>query len=334
MDGEPSSIWMAAPFLDWNMKAMASPRIHLTLGRLPVASPRASPLVVALLVTALVTALVTLASDAAALDGARPDSGPEQYDSLASSRSGEETITVETLYANERFWPYRIQLVEPWKPVGFEGRFGFGVGVLIRVEPSGLLRVDFAENGVHQVPAGATDAVARANLIRQGQADKSLPNLVLWLSGRLLDPTRTPIRPLEKLEIDGARAFLIVVADPAGPEFAPIARDLEAVRERPGLLTLLMPQGPHRDGGVVNLCRAADWEHSFLLDRLSPAYTRSLLDPALVPPVVLLLSAEGLLIHGSRWIEGSGEILESIVDSLWSSWSNSDPSAGGGGETS
>lgn len=259
------------------------------------------PLVLALIFTVLVM------RDATALDDA-------------------ETITVESLYDHERFWPYRIQLVEPWKPVGFEGRFGFGVGVLVRVEPSGLLRVDFAENGVHRVPAGATDAVARANLIRRGEADKTMPNLALWLSGRLLDPTTSPIRPLEKLTIDGARAFLIVAADPAGPEFAGIARELGAVRKRPGLVPFLMPQGPHRDGGVVNLCRAAGWEHAFLLDRLSPAYTRSLLDAELSPPAVMLLSAEGRLIHGSRWAEGAGEVLESIVDSAWA---DSDASEGG-----
>jgi len=275
---------------------MTSPRIAFLL---------VSPLVLTLLFTALVM------RDATALDDG-------------------EAITVETLYDHERFWPYRIQLVEPWKPVGFEGRFGFGVGVLVRVEPSGLLRIDFAENGVHRVPAGATDAVARANRIRRGEADKTMPNLALWLSGRLLDPTKTPIRPLEKLTIDGARAFLAVVADPAGPEFAGIARDLGGLEKRPGLVPFLMPQGPHRDGGVVNLSRAAGWEHAFLLDRLSPAYTRSLLDAEeLAPPATLLLSAEGRLIHGARWAEGAGEVLESIVESAWA---DVEPSPDGGQE--
>jgi hypothetical protein len=298
----------------WNPTSMAIPRLAFFFVLL------VSPFVLALFFT------TSVMRDATALDDSGPGlgSGPVRRDSRAATRADAEAVTVETLYVHERFWPYRIQLVEPWKPVGFEGRFGFGVGVLVRVEPSGLLRVDFAENGVHRVPAGATDAVARANRIRRGEADKTMPNLALWLSGRLLDPTRTPIRPLEKLTIDGARAFLAVVADPAGPAFAGIARDLEIVRKRPGLVTFLMPQNSHRDGGVVNLCRAAGWKDAFLLDRLSPAYTRSLLDEGLRPPAVMLFSAEGRLIHGVRWAEGAGELLESIVDSAWT---DSDPSA-------
>ena len=38
------------------------------------------------------------------------------------------------LYANERFWPYQIQLTSDWKPDGWEGEFGWGLGVVLRID--------------------------------------------------------------------------------------------------------------------------------------------------------------------------------------------------------
>lgn len=259
------------------------------------------PLLVALLFFASISAM-----------GAAVGSAMEAT-TMNATNAASGRVTVETLHENERFWPYRIQLVEPWRPVGFEGRFGWGVGVLVRVEPDGSLRVDFAEHGVHRVPAGATDVIEKANRIRTGELEKSLPNLVVWLSGRLLDPTKTPIRPLEKLKIDGAARFLLVFADPAAPDFSKLAKDVGDVRARPGLVKLLLPQGDRRDGGVANLCRAADWRDAFLLDRFTPAYTRSLLDADLALPAVMLISAEGRRIHAASWSPGLGANIEAVL---------------------
>ena len=62
-------------------------------------------------------------------------------------------ITSENLFQNERYWPYHVILEEAWKPRGFQGEsFAWEqgtVGVLVRVEPGGLLRVDFGRFGVH-----------------------------------------------------------------------------------------------------------------------------------------------------------------------------------------
>ena len=70
------------------------------------------------------------------------------------------------------------------------------MGVLIRVEASGLARIDFGRDGLYEVPVGATDLVERANRIRTGELRKMAPNFVLAIGPRLVDSAGAHAAPL------------------------------------------------------------------------------------------------------------------------------------------
>lgn len=209
-------------------------------------------------------------------------------------------VTVANLHASERFWPHQIQLTSDWKPEGWEGEFGWGMGVLIRVSEDRRLRVDFSRFGKHWIPVEATDVLERANAIRVGDGHKYAPNLVLALRNRLLDPTS---RTLEESDADlfAQRAFLLVFADPRSPEFARIAESLAPLAREDALHMVLLPEGEHADAHVFKACFEAGWQGSFLLDRFVPAYSEGFLDTGIEVPHVQLVTPEGRIVWQAAW---------------------------------
>ncbi|MEM9174743.1 MAG: hypothetical protein AAGC67_05880 [Myxococcota bacterium] len=201
-------------------------------------------------------------------------------------------VTLVNLPAKERFWPHQIRLVEDWKPEGWGGDFGWGMGVVIEVDRATRVRVDFSRFGKHWVPAHVTDIVARANRIRLGDAAKFKPNLVLALGNRLLDPTG---RKLVETQVDllDQHAFVLVYADPASDGFFDLVRALSPERHRAGVHFVLLPQGRLRDFEIWKACHEAGWWGSFLLDRFSPAYSEGFLDESGPLPRIEVRSPEG-----------------------------------------
>ena len=212
-------------------------------------------------------------------------------------------ITLENLSRNERFWPHQIQLVSAWKPLGWEGDFGWGMGVVIEVDTASRVRVDFSRFGKHWIPAVETDIVARANAIRVGTAVKFKPNLVLALGNRLLDPTG---RTLSESTVDllEQNAFVLVFADPRAPKFAELVAMLSPLFDRPGLHAVLLPQGGHFDFDVWKACHEANWRGSFLLDRFAPAYSEGFVDAGTALPRIEVRTPEGRRL----WQGGAGEL--------------------------
>ena len=211
-------------------------------------------------------------------------------------------VTERNLLASERFWPYQVALTGVWQPPG-AGRplEPDASGVLIRVEPSGLARVDFGRDGLHDVPVARTDLLANANRVRLGQLEKLAPNFLLAIGPRLVDAGADSLRPFPLAEAAQARSFLCVFADPEAPGFAAIAGALAPLQGRDGLLTLLFPQGAHPDAAVRERLRSLHWTVPFVYDHLAEAYTATLLDEATPPPAVLLQSREGRLRFQGRW---------------------------------
>lgn len=181
-------------------------------------------------------------------------------------------VDASSLFANERFWPHQIQLTETWQPPGWEGDFGWGLGVLLEVSAEGALRVDFSRFGKHWIPRDVTDVVARANAVRTGSEHKYGPNLVVALKNRLLDPSQRTLREIEH-DLLERRAFLLVFADPRGEDFPEIARAMARLVREDGLEIVLLAQGGHSDAHVFKACHEAGWPGSFLLDRFVAAYT-------------------------------------------------------------
>lgn len=226
----------------------------------------------------------------------------------AAARPQAPVVTAANLAENERFWPHQIALTRDWKPARWEGDFGWGLGVLLRVDPRKGLRVDFSRFGKHWIPVDATDVIERANAVRLGAEHKFAPNLVLALGNRLLDPTGRELTEIREDPLD-QRAFVLVFADPRGEAFEALARDLSAVDERGDVLVVLLPQGGHADAHVYKACFDAGFRGAFLFDRFVGAYTEGYVDVPLPGPFIQVATPEGRLLWEGDWAAGLGSTL-------------------------
>jgi len=213
-------------------------------------------------------------------------------------------LTEANLLANERYWPYHVKLVDPWKPAASEQLLRAGTrGVLIRVEASGLARIDFGRWGLHDVPVVKTDLLASANRIRSGELSKGQANFVTAIGPRLLDSAATPVKLFDVDQTARQRGFLCVFADPNAEGFSELAQALSPLRARDGVLTILFPQSGASDGQIAERLRALKWTVPFVFDRLAEPYAETLLPAKTPPPALLLQTNEGRLILSSTWTQ-------------------------------
>lgn len=214
-----------------------------------------------------------------------------------ASDPGAPPVTEETLLASERYWPYQTELVAAWPSGGTSIPPGTS-GVLIRVEPARVARIDFGRDGLHEIPIDRTDLVARANRVREGTLEKLAANFALAIGPRLLDARAEPLAPLGFDEVAAARRFLCVFGDPSTKELRALAKQLAPLRERDGLLTILFPDGARSDAAVAATLRELAWPVPFLFQHLAEPYARTLLDADVPRPALLLQTSEGRLLAG------------------------------------
>jgi hypothetical protein len=185
--------------------------------------------------------------------------------------------------------------------------------VLIRVEPGGYARLDFGRDGLARVPLSATDLVARANDVRLGRAEKPAPNFLWAIGARLVDSTAENVRAFPFEDAASHTAFLCVFADPWKREFAGLVTALEPVTRRAGVQTILFPQSQRPDSQVAGQLRAMKWTPPFVYAHLSEPYTESLLDDPKALPAVLLVTADGRVLHQERLSRDSARRLEAAL---------------------
>jgi hypothetical protein len=222
---------------------------------------------------------------------------------------GAPAVTRDNLLASERFWPYQVELRDPLVPLA-----AGTIGVLVRVEPAGLARIDFGRDGRRVVAVEQTDVVERAEQVRRGELWKPAPNLVHAIGARLVDPDADPPRALEPLALLGAPAVLSVFADPAAEAFGEIAAALAPLCGRHGVATVFFPQGERPGPETRDRLRAAGWAVPFAMDAFVQGYTSALLDDGLSPPAILLQSPEGRVLVQSAWRPGLADELRSAID--------------------
>jgi hypothetical protein len=228
--------------------------------------------------------------------GARAEGGGHSVGALPphdASDPAAAAVSEATLLESERFWPYQAELVAA------EAGLAPGTsGVVIRVEPSGHARLDFGRDGLHEVPIAKTDLVARANRVREGSLEKLAANFALAIGPRVLDPRAEPLRPLAFEDVAAARWFLCVIADPKAQEFRRLAKQLAPLREREGLMILLFAEPAPGDDALAATLRKLDWRVPFLFSHLSEPYARTLVDPDVARPALLLQTSEGRVLAG------------------------------------
>jgi hypothetical protein len=227
-------------------------------------------------------------------------------------------VTLDNLMANERFWPYQVELRADWQPAGGKPPLRPGAtGVLVRVQPGGAARVDFGRDGLHEVPVASTDLVERANQVRLGSLRKAAPNLVHSIAPRLVDSESESPRNFDFAAAFAPAAFLSVFADPASRGFAELAAALAPLRARPGLLTVLYPQGAYPDMlATRQQLRALGWPVPFVMDSYAEAYTRSQLGEDTPLPALMLHTREGRLLYRGAWSGALPPELSSALDGL------------------
>ncbi len=224
-------------------------------------------------------------------------------------------VTAENLFEQESFWPYQVMLTEEFHPEGAERPFKRRhVAVLVRVEPSGLLRMDFADKGRHRVPLEKTNALEMANQIRTGVEPKLGPNYVLAIGPRLIDPSREPLLPFSLDDTYAAHLFLNVYLDPDQPGFEEIAKALAPISARPGLQTVLFPQGRHRGVKLAKRLRELGWTVPFLYDPYSEPYTRSRLGDDEPMPALTVETPNGRLLFKQAWGPAVVPSLSALLD--------------------
>ena len=264
-------------------------------------------------------AIVAIAILAAIVPALLPVDASEETHGLDGYRPADASappVTQQNLLGSERFWPYRVSLTKPWQPDGRPKPLRKGdAGVLIRVESSGLARVDFGRDGQYLVPVAETDLLESANRIRMGELTKQAPNFVLAIAPRLFDSAADPPQRLPLDESMKARLFLCVFADPNGPHIAELAASLAPLNGQKGVMTILFPQGDHTDPQVYARLRELKWPVPFVLDFLTKSYTRTILGEKPALPAVVLQTREGRLLLESRWNPDLASDLKRAIDS-------------------
>jgi len=229
-----------------------------------------------------------------------------------------DVVTGENLLASDRFWPFRVELIEVWRPDPSGGPLRAGTaGTLIRVEPPGSARVDFGRHGVYAVPVDATDLIQRANRIRIGELKKTAPNFLISIGPRLADSAGDVMQAFDYTHEYERRAFLCVFADPNSGDFAELAAALAPVAMRYDVLPIVFPQGQISDRAVGLRLRSLGWKVPFVFDHLSEPYTRSLLSEEVQQPVVLLQNREGRVLFSGIWdAELAAQLDSALADPL------------------
>jgi hypothetical protein len=234
---------------------------------------------------------------------------------LAVSATEAPVVTAASLLESEPFWPYKVKLTDAFVPPGRAQPLKAGQqGVLIRVQPGGLARIDFSTRGKFPVPIDKTDLVENANRIRRGEIAKELPNFVYAIGARLVDTEAETLRGLPHDLFADRPGFLCVFADPSDEGFPALAEALAPLRDKNGVVTLLFPQGTHDDGDVRDKLHALHWTVPFVYDFLSEPYTRTLLDEGTPMPTVLLQTSEGRVLFQDEFSPAAVARLSAALD--------------------
>jgi len=247
---------------------------------------------------------------ALALPAAARADAPETTIDYRAADPGAPVVTADNLLASERFWPYQTALTEAWTPPGAPRALGARVrGVVVRVEPRGLVRVDFGRDGVHTLPVANTDLIAEANRVREGQRTKVAPNYVLAVAPRLVDASGAAVDFDEAVAHAG---FLALFADSSADGFDAMVKALAPLDGRAGAKGVIFPLNPQRALDLADRLVALGWPGYRMEDAYAASYTEAQL--AGEPPAVLLVTPDGRLVFESAWGPGVVRELERALD--------------------
>jgi hypothetical protein len=225
-------------------------------------------------------------------------------------------VSEGNLLPSERFWPYQVELTEPFAAGGTGRTIPAGTsGILIRVESSGAARIDFGRDGLFTVAVKSTDLLQRANAIRLGEVKKTAPNLTYAIAPRLIDADSDVGAPLPfEKSIDRA-GYLCFFADPREVSFPRSAGLIAQLSNRGSVLPVLFAQGA---APAHDQLRAAGWKGGYVVGHLAAPYTKTLIDGEVTHPTLALYTAEGRVL----W---QGELEGTIPPELTRAWSEAFP---------
>ncbi len=226
-------------------------------------------------------------------------------------------VTEAILLASERFWPYQVALREPFQPPGRAQLLPVDVpGVLIRVEPSGVARIDFGRDGLYEIPIVDTDVVERANDVRLGALSKLAPNFLAAIGPRLLDSGADSIIAFDFARAAARRYFVCVFADPSAPGFDGLVLELAPLGSRAEVQTILFPMGHHPEHRMREQLRRLEWTVPFIYDHLTEPYAQTLLGDGIRTPALTLQTGEGRLLFQGEFRGDAARRLLAALDAV------------------
>ncbi len=279
-------------------------------------SPRPRPTLAALFAAPFGALLLALGCDSGHERAPVAEHVAERLDPARGAESVDpDPVTEANLYDKERYWPYRVAILDRMERGEGEMPIQAGrVGVLIRVEASGNPRIDFGAYGNYEIPVARTDVVERANRIRVGEAQKDAPNFTHAIRSRMLTPREGHPVAMPRAWADPRPGFLCVFIDPEHEAFEAVARALAPLQDRNGVGTILFPQGDSADQAVLDQLNALEWDAPFLADFLSEPYTRTVLPEGPEMPYLLLHTAEGRVLYSGPLDLPSIAAVEALLD--------------------
>ncbi len=249
------------------------------------------------------TARLPEGSDAGSVEASEPPDRPS-----------EPVLTAGNLYRHDRYWPYHVQLRDGFAELGRDQPYGWGFGVLLRVEDARSVRIDFGAPGKYTLPIDATDVVERARAVQRGEEEKTMPNLYRALAPRLLDPGGDLLEnePLARIE---AHDFLLVLSRVESDDLAEIGERIAPLDGQHGLRVVLFATGGRGDDQVFKRLHEIGWRAPFLRTTLVEAFTKGYFSESRPAPWILLLNEEGRVLFDSPWQEDTMRRLEPLLGS-------------------
>lgn len=231
-----------------------------------------------------------------------------------------QKIDATNLYHHESHWPTHVRLTGPIPRGEGQADVPAGrVGVLVRVEPDGQVRLDLGRDGRHVVPIERTDVLEGANAAARGASYKLGPNLTLAIASKLVDPSKPGPATFPYRAQKDLRGALCVFADPNDEDFEALARSLAPLHRREGVTMVLFPETDQADRVTADRLRALDWTIPFVFNAHAESLRRSFVAESSELPWVQLMTNEGRLIAEGPFDPALRARLEQAIDANFAS---------------
>lgn len=233
----------------------------------------------------------------------------------AALQSADPTFSFkDALAIPSKFWPTLVNTV---KEIDLEVKSGRAAtisegtrAVVIRLEPSGQLLVDFGREGIHLVDPSATNFVELSHAVANGKIDKLYGIMAGMIAQRLTIPTESgELLPYSFKTVNESDYFMLAYIEDDAGQFRVLSdfqKTSSELLKSTATTFLLMPTFDYRNKELSARLHAAGVRVPFMYDYLVKPYTKTMSHKP-QPPALIVTDANGRILE--RY-EGSLEAFE------------------------